>query len=297
MKTKSKNSEQSCDSKLETSLNSGFKFCFSVFCFSFLTCCFLTSLVLAKNSSEQLGSNELPAPRLAQTLQDANAPNVWETPNGDLVHQLWQAWISVPKSEKDKKSKNELTQMIEQIRSVQFEAKKPPEPFIVIEPGPAPTIEPNEMSPVTKVPKQELKEKEEEIEFTLPYRQLTMQTLQMLENLLQHPDQVGNPFELGEVLFLSGNTKEAAVFYQEALNRTAPGDARSAQDRAWILLQIGDCLRDDKPQTAMESYRQLIMEYPDSLWTDLANAQDKLIEWLEKDKPRTLIGEAVLRGP
>jgi TolA-binding protein len=121
------------------------------------------------------------------------------------------------------------------------------------------------------------------------------QTLQMLENLLQHPDQTDNPFELAEVLFLSGHLKEASVFYREALNRERPDQPDPTEDRPWILFQIGNCLRHEDMPTAMKMYKQLITEYPDSPWTDLAKARHKLINWYRKDKPRTLIGNPILQ--
>jgi TolA-binding protein len=99
---------------------------------------------------------------------------------------------------------------------------------------------------------------------------------------------------LGEVLFLSDYLKEASVFYREALNRKSPDKDDQAQNRAWILFQIGNCLRGDDPLTAMKIYRQLITEYPDSSWTDLAKTRHKLIDWYQKDKPQTLIVESQL---
>jgi len=143
----------------------------------------------------------------------------------------------------------------------------------------------------TEVPK-EVKGKESESEAAahLPYESVTDQTLQMLKNLSQHPKQLDNPFELGEVLFLSGHLKEARLFYQEALNRGDANDIASARDKAWILFQIGNCLRNDDLPRATKMYRQLILECPDSPWTDLAKTQEKLINWHQKDEPRKLVG-------
>ncbi len=228
---------------------------------------------------------------------------------------LWQAGFSIAKDQKDNKSKNELQRIIEQIRSVELKPKnQAPEPVIAVEP--APTTGPNEILSDTETPKEP---NEKEIESKqpapfcnksgsplaksrkigpsqnvnpLPYEPVNDQTLQLLENLLQHPDQADNPFELGEILFLSDCLKEAGVFYQEALNRSSPDKVSSAQNRAWILFQIGNCLKDDDPLTAMKMYRQLIAEYPDSLWADLAKARNKLIDWYQQDKPQTLIAES-----
>ena len=115
------------------------------------------------------------------------------------------------------------------------------------------------------------------------------QTMTMLKNILEYPDQLDDPLELGELLFASGNTNDAVVCYQEALKRTDPNDVRLSQDRAWILFQIGNCLRNHEPATAAETYRKLLDEYPNSLWTDLAKAQKDLVDWMLIEKPRELI--------
>ena len=259
------------------------------FHFSFLVFCLSASVVGAEVSSEKLDPTNLLMSRLVENSQDVNTPNV-PMPQSSFItaansksrRQLWQARIGLPKGQKNERSKTELKRIIEQIRSVEFEPeKKSPEPVIVVEP--VPTTEPNESLSGTEVPV------EKHAEFKLPYEPVTDQTLQMLENLSQHPDQLDNPFELGEVLFLSGYLKEAGVFYQEALNRQSVDETGLARHRAWILFQIGNCLRDDDLPTATKMYRQLITEYPNSPWTDLAKVQDKLIDWYRKDKPRTLI--------
>jgi tetratricopeptide (TPR) repeat protein len=202
---------------------------------------------------------------------------------------LWRAEISVAKGQKDEKNKNELKRIIEQIRSVEFEPQKQaPEPLVV--PEEAPAIEPNETLSESDVPVEKEDEKAE-TEPKLLYEPITDQTLQMLRNLSQHPDEMANPLELGDVLFLSGNRKEAAMFYQEALKRMHPNDVGSSRDRAWVLFQIGSCLREDDPPTAAKTYGQLLTEFPNSPWAGLARFQSKLIDWYLKNEPRKLIAE------
>jgi len=92
-----------------------------------------------------------------------------------------------------------------------------------------PSTEPDGTLVDTNVPEER---EEKEIKPKLPYEPVSDQTLQMLRNLLQHPGQLDNPFEMGEVLFLSGHLKEAAIVYKEALNRKNPDEADLAQDRA-----------------------------------------------------------------
>ncbi|MHC4912745.1 MAG: tetratricopeptide repeat protein [Planctomycetota bacterium] len=230
------------------------------------------------------------------------------SPANLLARQLWQERITVAKDEKSQRSKNELRRIIEQIRSVEFEPQRETlEPAVVTELVSA--AKPDETLPGIKSPN-ESQEKEIESENQgqfaglskaqkgaqsaepLPYQTVTDQTLQMLENISQHPEKLDNPFELAEVLFLSGHLDQALVCYREALKRSSPDNAQSAQERAWILFQIANCLRNVDRPMAMKTYRQLIAEYPDSPWTDLAKAQDKLVDWFDKDKPVALMTES-----
>ncbi|MHC4570544.1 MAG: tetratricopeptide repeat protein [Planctomycetota bacterium] len=224
-----------------------------------------------------------------------------ENSNSEVQRQLRLARIATPKDQNNQRSKSELQRLIEQIRNIEFKPQnQSPEPIIVVEPlptiePPAQTAEPDEMLSDTELPEEpEGKEIDSKLPPLLPCEPVTSQTLQMLENLSQHPDQLDNPFALAELLYLSGHLKEASVFYQEALNRSSPDRADPPQNRAWILFQIGNCLRDDDPPMATKMYRQLIAEYPNSLWTGLAKTQDKLIDWYQKNKPQTLIAEKQL---
>jgi len=208
-------------------------------------------------------------------------------PNSNFRRQLWRAELSIAKGQKDKRTKDELKRMIEQIRSIEFKPdKQPSEPVIVTEA--VKTAEPNETLSDTAVPKEQ---KTKEIGTKLPYEPISNQTLQILKDLSQRLDHLRNSFELGETLVLSGNLKEAAIFYQEALKRKGPDDVGSARDRAWILFQIGNCLRNDDPPNAIKTYRQLIIEYPNSPWKELAEARSKLLNWYLTDKPGELIAE------
>ncbi len=232
-------------------------------------------------------------------------PGSTETPQHPDVHRdLWQNRISVPERGEDKKYKNELWGLIEQIRSIQFEPKsqepKPVPTYIGIEPAPIRLQqEPNETSLITKAPQEPRKSGQPEPDKELQYEPVSDQTLQMLENISQSAterNQLGNPLELAEILFRSGHLEQAAVFYEQALNRKDPNDVKDpalAQDRAWILFQIGNCLGQVPMYIGMPAakkmYRQLIVEYPNSPWTDLAKAREKLIDWYLSEKPQTLI--------
>ncbi len=264
-------------------------------CFVFIAICLFTFPVGAKGKNENQLSEEGTEKGSGKLNVATSATSTMPQTDNPLINQLQQARISISQDEKDSKSKRELKQMIEQARSILFNLRKQPTKSITVT-EPEPAIEPNEASSDTKTHGEPEKipiqtEPENLIKPVYQYEPVSEHTLQMLENLKQKPEQLKNPFELAEVLFLSGHAEKAGILYQEALHRKDPKDLNSAQERAWILFQIGNCLRNDDPQSAKNTYRQLIAEYPDCLWTDLAKVQEKLIDWYLKDKPDMLIRE------
>jgi TolA-binding protein len=251
--------------------------------------CLLTSPADAKNSSEHITSQVDKSQPNQQAKSEPNRVTIAENPITPTESQLRRSILSVPEGKKDNKSKEELRRLIQQVRSIEFKPQKTSEPTIAIEPSP--TTEPNKTSLNVESQKEN---KRKPAEAKLPYKPIADQTLQTLKNLSQHPDQVNNPFQLAEILFLSGCPKEAAIFYQEALNRISKDNGSPAEDRAWILFQLGNCLRNDDPTAAAKAYRQLITEYPNAPWTEIAKTLEKLIDWYQKDKPRESIAERKL---
>jgi tetratricopeptide (TPR) repeat protein len=207
--------------------------------------------------------------------------------NRNFKSKFLQIALNIPEEEKDKKAKNELKRIIEQIRSINLELQKEVfEPVIV--PVEVSTDEPNEVVLEDKDTKeQQIKE----IEQCPPNGIIARQTVKIIKKLSQDPNNLKNPFELAETLYLSGYLKEAAIFYQEALKRKSPNDADSARDRAWILFQIGNCLRNDDRSAAIKIYGQLITEYPNSTWKEFAENRRTLLDWYLKEEPHKLINE------
>ncbi len=255
----------------------GLKYLLCIYClmllpFDLLT--FVTGTVSA--NSDELVEYKFPQDSLTAS-NDANDP---------LKRKLWRSDITPAKDEKDPKIGIELNRLIEQVRSIEFTSQQPSETVVV--PETVSTTEPNEASVSMTVPNED---ETKEIESKPPYTSITDKTLQMLKSLTLSPEKIDNPFELGEILFLNGNLKEAAVFHQEALIRTDPNDPESAIDRAWLLFQKGNCLRDDDVAMAAKIYGQLIMEYPNSLWAEFAQIQSQIIAWYQTDEPQKLIAE------
>lgn len=277
----------------------------SAILYQFLYVVFCAGLALSESASGRIGA-DVPVVRPVETSHDANAPlsrknskflNIAPKPDSDIARRLWQSRIGVPTSEQDHKHRDALQRLIEQVRSVKFKSKdQTPQPGLYVKPDLA--AQDNETSSAQKT-SGEPAEKQTYPKATdlLPYEPISKQTLQMLESLSQHPDRAaalcqagsGSLSELADILFLSGHLKQAAAFYQQALDRMAPDSAASADNRAWILFQLGNCLRGSDPSAAIKTYRQLIAEYPNSLWTDLARAREQLIDWYRNDRPLALI--------
>lgn len=217
-------------------------------------------------------------------------------PNSPQQRQLWSAEISAAETGADETSKNELSRMIEMIRSVTFEPNKkvdePADMFAKVRPA-----EPYEPPVDTAAgAKEEKGQKPMAPKPRLPFEPVSEQTLQVLRALSKNPANVDDPFELGETLFLSGNMQEAAVFYIEALNRIEPNDVDPAGNRAWILFQAGNSLRNSDMQTAMKMYTLLLTEYPDSIWAQVGRAQVQFLDWYLKSEPQKLIAEKEQTG-
>jgi len=280
---KNSNTKYNYDSQLKSSASLSFKLYFYIACFTFLSFRLLTSLTGTVYANSAAGDGRNLSQSSAITSRDPN--NV----NGV---KLLPAEISIAKDQNDTNSMDQLKLIIEQIRSVEFgQQKQAPQPVVI--PEKAPAIEPNETVSEIPVQKEEVKQ---EAKPKLPYEPITDETLQMLINLAQDPEKLDNPLELGEIMFVSGNVKEASIFYSEALKRKDPNDVSMSWDRAWILFQIGNCLRNEDLPAAAKMYQQLLTEYPNSPWADMAKAQSNLIAWYLKDEPVKLIAEVKRAG-
>jgi len=242
---------------------------------------------------------------LQQPVTDVNEKQdnwlIAKSPTTELGRQLWQARIENPEDKDSGKSRDELFQIIEKIHSVRFEPQyKAVESPVVVEPAEGTKSDktsPDPNTPQEPEPKKaeaepnnpsDSKQQNENLSLSI---QITDQTLEIFERLSQQPQQIKNPLELAEILFRNGNLKEAAKCYKEALDRMTANENGLQEDKAWILFQIGNCLRNTDQPAAIEMYKQLITEYPDSPWTDLAKAQSKLIDWYLQDKPVELVAE------
>jgi len=215
---------------------------------------------------------------------DANLP--WST---GLTRRLWESRMAAPDPNEDAETRAALDDLIRRIRTVRFEDSTlkpvfsaPAEPTVPTNLTPAVSAAPTPQTPPAAPVAAPSKLSE-------PPNALGPRTVKKLEDVLQDPNRIGDPLEMAELLFLSGHRPEAAVFYERALARIAPHDSSKQDDRAWILFQLANCLRETDMARAKDLYMKLVSEHPGSAWTELAKAHGRLITWYQSAKPQQLM--------
>jgi tetratricopeptide (TPR) repeat protein len=199
--------------------------------------------------------------------------------------QLRKSIVSPPSQRRDNSKTDDLRQMIEQIRSVTFESQQPAQqpvntaPDISPEPNITPAVEPVTQPVSVSAPPE------------APDKSMSGQTLQTVQHLLKGPNHIATPLELAEILYRSGELGLAGLCYKQALSSIAADDPNWAGERAWILFQIGNCLKDNDPNAARESYAELVRTHPDSPWAEIAKSENSLADWYQQDQPHKLIQE------
>lgn len=222
---------------------------------------------------------------LSQTAAPNNGGDTDANINDVLARRLWQNRMSAPDPEEDADTRRALQSLISRVQSMRF-SDLDTEPTFSAPAAPTTNVQqatPNTVVTTTPEVTTPLASATSRIDETLPL--LEPATLKRLERLLQDPNQVNDPLEMAELLFLSGHTVEAAVFYEKALARLALNDPNQSEDRAWILFQLGNCLRETDMGKAKETYMKLISQHPNCPWTELAKAHGRLITWYQDAKP------------
>ncbi len=209
-----------------------------------------------------------------------------------LTQHLWQSQIAPPDPNEDLETRQSIEELIRKIRSVKFDDTTPKPTFTSPPAQLASQSDPNMMklvvantveatAPTAAVP----------MSTTTPQAALPENTLKKLEELVKNPNQVSNPLEVAELLFLSGRLVNAGVFYKQALDLMPPENTGTNNDRAWALFQLGNCLRETDIAKAKEMYMKLIADYPASPWTELAKAHGRLITWYQSANPKQWISQ------
>ena len=208
---------------------------------------------------------------------------ITQNPRTPIQRDLWKARISTLSDLGINQPKNELEKIIQQINSIEIrqdaavtDIETPLNPELqeaILEPQPQEAQNPS-VAQVEKIHHEDT---------------ISEQTLNQFKELSQSPEILKNPLKLAEILYKGNCLQESAVCYREALKRINTTESDVFQDKAWILLQLGNCLTKTDPQAALENYQIVITEFPYSPWAQLAKGKSDLISWYLKDEPQTLI--------
>lgn len=204
-----------------------------------------------------------------------------------LTRRLWESRISAPDPNEEGETKAALDRLIQQVRAVRF-APKDRTPTFSAPPAPKPVAEPNEMQPMPTPMAARITEPGgtavTQTDATFP-----SDVEKRLQELVQDPNHITEPLETAELLFLSNRRVEAAAFYRRALELADVKGTAAPEDRAWILFQLANCLRETDMTQAADTYTKLGTEYPDSSWSELAKAHGRLISWYQRARPHDLV--------
>jgi tetratricopeptide (TPR) repeat protein len=100
------------------------------------------------------------------------------------------------------------------------------------------------------------------------------------------PETIADPLRLADSLFASGHRTEAYTFYERQLNSSDETD-----DQAWLVYQMANCLAESDRPRAIDLYRRVMAEFPDSPWAPLAESNKNLLEWMDENRPREFLEE------
>lgn len=211
------------------------------------------------------------APEVNETLPQ-NSPSPVDA--SSAKRQLMESRISSLPQDNDSNKTDELKKMVDLVRSVKLEPRQPAQ-----QPVPA------ALSATATAAEQS----SQPVQTQRAENSISDEMLRLVENQLKDPNLISNPFELAEILFKSGRQTQAGICYKQALKVLPTDDPNVATERAWILFQIGNCLKDEDPNTARESYAELIRTHSNSPWAEIAKARYGIIEWYQQDNPGELI--------
>ncbi|MCE5326319.1 MAG: hypothetical protein LLG01_07865 [Planctomycetaceae bacterium] len=111
---------------------------------------------------------------------------------------------------------------------------------------------------------------------------LTAETLDTLKRI--PPSQQKNLLAAADGVFNDGHLPHARAMYEAVLAQNPP-----APTRAWVLYQLGNCVRAADPRSAMALYNQVVKEHGDCPWAQAAQASAKLLEWKQASAVQELV--------
>ncbi len=95
-----------------------------------------------------------------------------------------------------------------------------------------------------------------------------------------------DPEQLADALFATGQLESAYAMYALAQKSDPQGDSA-----AWLLFQMGNCLRRSDPPAAGKLYGKVISEHSESTWAQQARMQIDMLQWYARRRPDGVLKE------
>jgi len=241
----------------------------------------LAPIVAKANPQVSSGASPQVQEQPVKKAEPAPDPNLAMRVKDHISRQLWKGRTTAVPADSGTAQKDDLGQLVERVRGVHLRPRPKGRGPASAQDRPA-VEEPNapslpSVAPGTEPPPRDANS---------PARA----SMAVLEGV--DPNAVAHPFRMAEVLVASDHLAQAVPFYQKALAQLDARDKKTASQRQWILLQLGRCWREDQPDRARQMFSQLISEYPDSPWLDLAKTWQGLADWYLTEQPWQLVRQA-----
>lgn len=213
-------------------------------------------------------------------------PLVIRSPRTVVERELWKARIETLPESEISEPKDDLEKIIQQVNSIEFKQQ-------IVSSTSAGEAESDAEQTQQTVSENQDDQDQPNVQAEEEYPKIVSeQMLTRFTQLSKSPESMINPLELADILFKRNYLKESAVCYREALRRLNDGQSDVFEDEAWILFQLGNCLKETDPQAALENYQMVVAEFPYSSWAQLAKEKGDYVSWYLKDNPGKLMDES-----
>lgn len=226
-------------------------------------------------------------PVAAQTMSDPNdyRSSLSRRMNRRVTHQVWQERIRAL-DEGPTPDQTELSDLIDQLNAVRIKpassvstpSQSTSTPPVTIKSASDQTLGPDPNVPIEPEPGEPVVE-----------GPLTPSILKEIAQIKEANETLADPLTMAEMLYRHGYRFEARLFYEQTLQASDPN---APLDRAWILLQLGNCTKQSDLLAAQQYYSQVLQSYADSPWASMAQIQLELIQMMIDERPQELLEES-----
>lgn len=227
----------------------------------------------------------------AETAEVASSPEqnsqrITQNSRTVMERELWRTRIGTLPESQVNQPKEELEKIIQLVSSIEIKQQ-------VVAASPEPDTEADVEKQPQSIPEEKDRPDQPDIQTENEQPEVAAEQISSyFREVSESPETLIDPLKLADALFKGGYLEESSICYQEALRRLSAQESDVFQDKVWVLLQMGNCLKQTDPQRALENYQRVVAEYPYSPWAQLAKEKSDVVSWYLKDNPKKLMQDA-----